>query len=124
MSATRPEDIPGLIAESFNTSNPQLMLDLFEPTGVLVTPPSGDQEVGLDAISVALDAMFEVIKRSEIKLTSVMRTGELAMTHADWRLQGVGTDGAPVDLKGRGTVVSRQQPDSTWKIIFDDPVGV
>ena len=124
MAAQRPEDIPGLIAEAFNTNDKQLMLDLFEPDGILVTPPSGVQEVGLAAVDKTLTEMFTVITAADIKLTSAMRSGELAMTHADWHLTGKNEDGQAVEMRGKGTVVSRQQPDGTWRIVFDDPVSV
>lgn len=124
MPAQRPEDIPGLIAEAFNTNDPQAMLDLFEPGGILVRPPDGAQKVGLAAVGEALGPMFATITAADITMTSAMRSGDLAMTHADWHLEGKDEAGEPVALSGKGTVVSRQQPDGTWRIVFDDPVGV
>ncbi|MFD4245031.1 YybH family protein [Streptomyces sp. NPDC058525] len=123
MPAQRPEDIPGLIAEAFNTNDQQAMLDLYEPNGILVQPPDGAQEIGLEAVSKALTPMFAAIKSAEITMTSALRSGDIAMTHADWHLVGTHEDGKPLDLRGKGTVVSRQQPDGTWRIVFDDPVG-
>ncbi|MFF9897633.1 YybH family protein [Streptomyces longispororuber] len=123
MPAQRPEDISGLIAEAFNANDPQAMLDLYEPDGILVTPPDGAQKVGLDAVAEALQPMFAAISAAAITMTSVLRSGDLAMTHADWHLVGKNEDGEPVDLTGKGTVVSRRQPDGTWRIVFDDPVG-
>jgi ketosteroid isomerase-like protein len=46
----------------------------------------------------------------------------MAMTCAVWRLAGTDEDGAPVEMTGRGTVVSRRQADGTWRVVFDDPV--
>ncbi|WP_329086487.1 MULTISPECIES: YybH family protein [unclassified Streptosporangium] len=123
MPAQRPEDIPGLIAAAFNANDPQAMLDLFDPDGILVTPPDGTHEVGLEAVAKSLKAMFAVITAADITLTSAMRSGDIAMTHADWHLTGKDEAGEPIDLRGKGTVVSRQQPDGTWRIVFDDPVG-
>ncbi|GAA4205311.1 hypothetical protein GCM10022252_65690 [Streptosporangium oxazolinicum] len=123
MPAQRPEEIPGLIAAAFNANDPQAMLDLFEPDGILVTPPDGTHEVGLEAVAKSLRSMFTVITAADITLTSAMRSGDIAMTHADWHLTGKDEAGEPIDLRGKGTVVSRQQPDGTWRIVFDDPVG-
>ncbi|QDY75216.1 YybH family protein [Streptomyces qinzhouensis] len=123
MPAQRPQDIPGLIAEAFNTNDPQAMLDLYEPDGILVTPPDGAQEKGLAAVAEALKPMFAAITTAAITMTSALRSGDLAMTHADWHLKGTDETGKPIDLKGKGTVVSRRQPDGTWRIVFDDPVG-
>ncbi|MFB6550718.1 YybH family protein [Streptomyces sp. NPDC056405] len=124
MPARRPEDIPGLIAAAFNTNNPQAMLDIYEPDGILVTPPDGAQVAGIDAVAEALKPMFAAISKADIKMTSAMRSGDIAMTHADWHLMGEDENGEPIDLSGKGTVVSRRQPDGTWRILFDDPVGV
>jgi uncharacterized protein (TIGR02246 family) len=124
MTAARPEDIPGLIAASFNANDPQAMIDLFEPDGVLVTPPDGTQRVGRAAVAEALTSMFTAITAADITLTSAMRSGDIAMTHADWHLTGKDEAGEPIDLRGKGTVVSRRQPDGSWRILFDDPVGV
>ncbi|PCG82049.1 DUF4440 domain-containing protein [Streptomyces sp. WZ.A104] len=123
MPAQRPEDIPGLIAAAFNANDAQAMLDLFEPDGILVTPPDGTHEVGLEAVAASLKKMFGVITGADITVTSVLRSGGIAMTHADWHLVGTDETGTPVDLRGKGTVVSREQPDGTWRILFDDPVG-
>jgi ketosteroid isomerase-like protein len=30
---------------------------------------------------------------------------------------------APVRLTGRGTMVSRRQPDGSWGIVLDDPLS-
>lgn len=123
MPAQRPEDIPGLIAAAFNANDPQAMLDLYEPDGILVGPPDGTQAVGLKAVAEALEPMFAAITAADITMTSALRSGDIAMTHAAWRLVGKDEAGAPIDLSGKGTVVSRRQPDGTWRIVFDDPVG-
>ncbi|MFF5449522.1 YybH family protein [Streptomyces sp. NPDC012888] len=123
MPAQRPEDLPGLIAEAFNTNDKQAMLDLYEPDGILVTPPDGAQQAGLAAVDEALTPMFAAITAAEITMTSAMRAGDIAMTHADWHLVGKDEAGEPIDLRGKGTVVSRRRPDGTWRILFDDPVG-
>ena len=40
-----------------------------------------------------------------------LQSDGLAMTYARWRLVGTDAEGAPVDLSGDGTIVSRRQPD-------------
>jgi ketosteroid isomerase-like protein len=46
----------------------------------------------------------------------------MALTLAEWRLAGTGPDGSPVELTGHGTIVSRRQPDGSWRILLDIPV--
>jgi ketosteroid isomerase-like protein len=47
----------------------------------------------------------------------------LALTHGHWTLGSTGIDGKQTVLNGRGTMVSRRQPDGTWKIVLDDPMS-
>jgi ketosteroid isomerase-like protein len=32
-------------------------------------------------------------------------------------------DGAPIEMTGRGTIVSRRKPDGTWRIVLDNPMS-
>jgi ketosteroid isomerase-like protein len=36
---------------------------------------------------------------------------------------GIDRDGKPVEMGGGGTLVSRRQPDGTWRIVLDDPLS-
>jgi ketosteroid isomerase-like protein len=46
----------------------------------------------------------------------------LALTHARWRLVHLDDAGRPQETTGRGTVVSRLQPNGTWRIVLDNPL--
>lgn len=120
---TTPDEIPGLVAAAFNGGSPAALLGLYEPGAVLTLPPDGQQVTGLDAIRQAVEPMFERVTSAKIDLVAVLQTGDLAMTHAEWTLTGTDEDGAPVEMSGLGTVVSRRQPDGTWRVVFDDPMS-
>jgi ketosteroid isomerase-like protein len=70
-----------------------------------------------------VEPLFGRVRTARIDLVATLRTGDLAMTHAEWVLTGTDEDGAEVVMSGRGTVVSRRQPDGTWRVVFDDPVN-
>jgi ketosteroid isomerase-like protein len=42
-----------------------------------------------------------------------------ALTFAHWALEGADPDRNPVELQGRGTIVSRRLPDGTWLIVLE-----
>ena len=47
---------------------------------------------------------------------------ELALSYGRWELVGTGPDGNRTELSGFGAMVSRRQPDGTWRIVLDDPM--
>lgn len=120
---TTPEEIPGLVAAAFNRGSADALLALYEPGAVLAVPPDGKQVSGLDAIRQAVEPLFARVRSAKIDLVDALQTGDLAMTQAEWVLTGTDEDGAEVKMSGRGTVVSRLQPDGTWRVVFDDPVS-
>ena len=123
MPAQRPEEIPGMIAAAFNEGGPTDLVALYEPEAVLVVPSSGEQVHGLEAISARAHAMFNHITGARIDVVAKVQSDGLAMTHADWTLTESGTDGPGAATSGRGTVVSRRQPDGTWLVVFDNPLS-
>jgi ketosteroid isomerase-like protein len=47
----------------------------------------------------------------------------LALTHARVHLVATEPDGKTRTVHGRGTVVSRRQPDGNWRIVLDNPMS-
>lgn len=120
---TTPEEIPGLVAAAFNRGSPDALLALYEPAAVVAIPPDGRQASGLDAIRRAVEPLFARVGSARIDLVDTLQTDDLAMTRAEWVLTGTDDDGVEVEMAGRGTVVSRRQPNGTWRVVFDDPVS-
>ena len=51
-----------------------------------------------------------------------LQTDGLALTHA--RVNVVAGDGDDrMEVSGRGTIVSRRQPDGSWRIVLDNPMS-
>ena len=46
--------------------------------------------------------------------------GDLALVWGEWLAKGSGPDGKPSELTGVYSAVWKRQPDSTWKIVFDN----
>jgi uncharacterized protein (TIGR02246 family) len=117
-AASTPEEIHALIAEAMTTGDLDAFIALHEPTATTVVPPAGEIVTGVEAIRTALRPMFDSAPNAAIQVTGKIETAELALTHAHWVVSG--NDG--LSMSGRGTIVSRRQPDGTWRIVIDNPL--
>jgi uncharacterized protein (TIGR02246 family) len=122
MSARSPEEIHALIAAAFNAGDLDAFADLHEEDATVVVPPGGAPVSGSEAIRAAVKPTFALDPNVRIDVVGKLEGAGLALTHARWRL--VGTDrGERVELTGRGTIVSRRQPDGSWRIALDNPMS-
>jgi ketosteroid isomerase-like protein len=46
----------------------------------------------------------------------------MALTHARWTVTG-SDGGRPIEMSGRGTIVSRRQPDGSWRIVLENSMS-
>ncbi len=122
--ARRPEEIHKLWAEAFNAGDVEALLSLYEPTARIVPKP-GEPTVGgsSEVVREVLSGFLAVRGTIEIKTTSVIEAGEMALLRSEWRLKGTGPHGRAVDVTHRSAEVLRRQPDGTWRYIIDNPFG-
>ena len=119
MSARSPEEIHTLIAAALNAGDVDAFADLHEEETMIVVPPDGRRISGKDAIPAAMQPMLALHPTIRIEVVEKLEADGLALTHGRWSL--VGADG--VEISGRGTMVSRRQPDGSWRIVFDNPLS-
>ena len=121
MSAGSPEEIHALIAAAFNAGDLDAFVELHEDHAATIIPPEGRRVSGRDAIRAAMEPIFALRPSARIEVVGKLEADGLALTHA--RLSVVAGDGAErVEVSGRGTIVSRQQRDGTWRIVLDNPM--
>jgi uncharacterized protein (TIGR02246 family) len=120
--ADTPEATHALIAEAFNSGDLDAFVDVYEEAAVLLLPPDGERASGSDEIRRGTEALFALRPTAAIEVIEKVESDGLALTLAEWRLIGTGHDGDPVELSGHGTIVSRRQPDGSWRIVLDIPV--
>jgi uncharacterized protein (TIGR02246 family) len=118
MPAHSPEEIHALLAAAVNAGDLDAFADLHEKDATVIVPPEGRRVSGRDAIRAAVEPIFALGPRAEIEVVGKLETDDLALTHA--RVNVVATD---VEISGRGTVVSRRQPDGSWRIVLDNPMS-
>jgi ketosteroid isomerase-like protein len=122
MPAHRPEEIHALIADALNAGDTDAFDALHEDCATIVVPSDGRRVSGREEIHAALEEVFALAPTVQIECVDKLESDGLALTHGDWRLAG-SRDGHRVAMAGRGTIVSRRQPDGTWQIVFDNPLS-
>jgi uncharacterized protein (TIGR02246 family) len=119
--AHSPEEIHALVAAAFNAGDLDAFLELHEEDAAAIVPPDGRRVSGRDAIRAALQPIFALRPHARIEVVGKLQADGVALTHA--RLNVVAGDGRErLEVTGRGTIVSRQQPDGTWRIVLDNPM--
>jgi uncharacterized protein (TIGR02246 family) len=116
--AHSPEEVHALLAAAVNAGDLDAFADLHEDDATVIVPPDGRRVTGRDAIRAATQPIFALRPRAEIEVLGKLQADELALTHA--RVTVVASD---LRLSGRGTIVSRRQPDGSWRIVLDNPMS-
>jgi uncharacterized protein (TIGR02246 family) len=122
MPAHSPEDIHTLLGEAFNAGDVDAYSELFEDDATVVVPPEGRRVSGKDDIRAASQPIFALAPQARMEVVGKLQADGLALTHGRWQLVGT-LDGERVEMSGRGTMVSRRQPDGTWRIVLDNPMS-
>jgi len=119
--ASSPEEIHALIAAAFNAGDLDAFIALHEEDAATVVPPDGRRVSGREAIRAALEPIFALRPTARIEVVGKLEADGIALTHA--RLNVVaGDDDERLEVTGRGTIVSRRQPDGSWRILLDNPM--
>jgi uncharacterized protein (TIGR02246 family) len=119
--ARTPEETHAVLEAAFNAGDLEAFVDVHEDHAVTIVPPRGVRVRGRDAIRRSLAETFALRPRVSIDVIEKLESEGLALTLARWTLEGMDGDGTPVRMAGRGTIVSRRQPDGTWRILLDIP---
>lgn len=109
------------IAAAVNAHDLDAFMALHEP-GAVVVPPGGERTSGHEAIRKVLEPLFASRPSTEIDLHGMLQSDDLAMSHSHFTISLTRPDGEHVVKKGMGTVVTRRQPDGTWRVVFDYPI--
>ena len=120
--AERPEDVPMVFADRFNSGDPAAVAEVYESGAVFVAEPgtalTGTQAHAANARFVGLGLPITVRPRH------VYTTGDIALLIVDWVIEGTDRDGRPVRIADTATDVARRGPDGRWRYVIDNPFGV
>ncbi|MBC9714167.1 DUF4440 domain-containing protein [Streptomyces sp. TRM66268-LWL] len=119
--ATGAAEHPYAFARAFNTFDPAVLDQVYEPGAVFVPEPghevTGAGRIRANAEFLALRVPIRVTPRH----TYV--AGELALLIVDFVIAGVAAHGGSVHIEGTATDVARRGPDGFWRYVIDNPFG-
>lgn len=117
-----PEEFLNSYVEKFNAGNLSSLIDMYEKDACFVVQP-GQTICGLKNIGQSLQDFIAMNGNLESQVKGVIQTSNLALVNTIWSFKGTGPDGKPVNISGRATDLLRQQSDSSWRIVIDNPWG-
>ncbi len=120
MKARQPEDTDRLFGEHVNAGEVDAAAALYEDEAVLVVP-GGEPVRGRAAIRAAIAQLVAADLRLAMKVTTVLRSGDVAVLYNDWTGSMAGPDGERVEIRGKAIEVVRRQADGSWLFVVDDP---
>ncbi|WAZ22811.1 nuclear transport factor 2 family protein [Streptomyces cinnabarinus] len=120
--ATEAADHPHVFERAFNTFDPEVLDQVYEPDAGFVPHPgrltTGTERLHANGEFLALRCPIRVAPRH----TYVV--GDLALLIVDFVIAGTAPDGSPVHLTGTATDVARRGRDGYWRYAIDNPFGV
>ncbi|KAA2254905.1 DUF4440 domain-containing protein [Solihabitans fulvus] len=119
--ATRPQDVPDVFADRFNTGDLAGVLEVYEPDALFAPSP------GTVLRDTALRSAIEEFLALGLPITVTTRHAlaheDIALLIVDWSIRGTGPGGEPVDITGTATDVARRGEDGRWRYVIDNPFG-
>ena len=117
-----PEEIHPVLAKAFNQRDLDGYVQLYEQDATMIVPPEGRRACGKAEIRTAVEATFALQPDLRIEVVETLRADRLALSHARWTLTATHA-GESMKMSGRGTLVSRRQPDGSWLIAIENTMS-
>jgi ketosteroid isomerase-like protein len=123
-----PEDLLNLQVKEFNRGNVSFLMTLYEDNACFAPEP-GQVVKGLESIRQSLQRFIEMRAKLEARVKRVLQASDLAFLITEWSINATtASEGKPINLSGKGTVVLRQQKQQhsdeiVWRIVIENPWG-
>ncbi len=114
----KPEDVHALLENAYNTKNADVVMSLYDASGVIVPEP-GKPVSGKDQFEQAVKGILSIPGEMTIKTVYCLQAGNIAVGRSEWSI----AEGGHVKVSAKGVEVMKQQPDGTWKIVIDHAFG-
>ncbi|WP_214410502.1 YybH family protein [Sphaerisporangium fuscum] len=119
--ARRPEDVPLVFAERFNSGDARAVAEVYE-SGAVFVPEEGPAVTG-EELHAANARFLSLGLPITVRPRHVHAAGDTALLIVDWTISGTGPDGEAVRIEGTATDVARRGSDGFWRYIVDSPFG-
>jgi uncharacterized protein (TIGR02246 family) len=123
MPANAPEAIPALLAAAMNAGDVEAFIELHEPDASSIVPTDGRVASGAAEIREAVEPIFALAPRLDNEVIAKLENDGLALIQTRWALTASERDGQVIELGGHGTIVSRRQPDGSWRIVLENTLS-
>lgn len=119
---TEPEGVIPSLVERFNSGKIEAMMALHAPDSVFI---ENDGRTITDHAEIAarLERDIKLGLPLVAKTRHVFVAGDIAQIIADWSIDGTGSDGKDVHLRGSACDIVRRGPDGRWRYIIDNNQG-
>ena len=77
----------------------------------------------MDQIRQMFEGAFQMNPAFTYSGHDVIVTGDIALHIAPWQMKGKAPNGTEIVQSGLSVAVLRQQPDSSWHMVIDNPHG-
>jgi uncharacterized protein (TIGR02246 family) len=114
-----PEETHASLTTAFNDRDLDAYVDSYEDDAAMIVPPQGGRATGKTAIRAGMAKIFELRPSLKMEVLQKHEANGLALIHSRWWLVGT-VAGERVEMSGRGTLVSRQQPDGRWLVVLEN----
>src|SRR3954447_25793064 len=123
MSARAPEEIPELLARAMNAGDLDAFVELHEPGASTIVPTDGSVATGESELRAAVEPILALGPILDNEVLARLESDGLALIHTRWALTASEADGQVIELSGHGTIVSRRQPDGSWRILLENTLS-
>jgi ketosteroid isomerase-like protein len=120
---TTPESVITEFSAALQKGEVDVLAGLYEADAVLLPEPGAVPIAEPAAIREALGRFAGLHPTMTNDIRLVVITGDIAIVHNAWRLEGTGPDGAPVTMGGISADVLRRRTDGGWRVLIDNPWG-
>jgi ketosteroid isomerase-like protein len=119
---TEPEGVIPSLVERFNSGKIEAMMALHAPDSVFI---ENDGRTITDHAEIAarLERDIKFGLPLVAKVRHVFVAGDIAQIVADWSIDGTGSDGKVVHLRGSACDIVRRGADGHWRYIIDNNQG-
>jgi ketosteroid isomerase-like protein len=119
---TEPEGVIPALVERFNSGKVSAMMELHDPQSVFV---ENDGRTITDRAELAarLERDLKLGLPLKANVRHVFVADDIAQIVVDWSIDGTGSDGEQVSLKGSACDIVRRGPDGRWRYIIDNNQG-
>lgn len=122
MSTTNPETTVRDFFRLFGEGKTEAVMALYEPNAILVAQP-GHIAQGAANLRTAVNGFLSMKPTLQLGALNLLVAGDIALSIANWTLDGTAPDGSPVHMQGTTSDVLRRQTDGTWLFVIDNPWG-